>query len=59
MEEFAAANNLDLVSIGDTLVSQLAVYSKKIKGVEELKDGDTVLIPNDPDKWWKSIDTIG
>ena len=26
----------------------MAVYSKKIKNINDLKDGDSVLIPNDP-----------
>lgn len=35
------------VGIGDTLMAPLGLFSKKIKSVEELKDGDTIAIPND------------
>ena len=48
MEEFAKEKNLELVSAGGIHVEPMAVYSTKIKNVSELKDGDTILIPNDP-----------
>ncbi|MDY6321991.1 MAG: MetQ/NlpA family ABC transporter substrate-binding protein [Succinivibrio sp.] len=36
------------VGIGDTLIAPLGAYSQKIKSLDELKDGDTVALPNDP-----------
>jgi len=48
MEDFGKKNNLDLVSVGSVHVEPMAVYSKKIKNINDLKDGDSVLIPNDP-----------
>ena len=48
MEQFGKENNLDLVSVGCVHVEPMAVYSKKIKNVNDLKAGDTILIPNDP-----------
>lgn len=38
----------ELVSIGNTVNAPLGVYSKKIKDVKDLKEGDTVAIPSDP-----------
>ncbi|TCJ95815.1 D-methionine transport system substrate-binding protein [Volucribacter psittacicida] len=38
----------NLVIVGNTFVYPLAGYSKKIKHVDELKDGDVVAVPNDP-----------
>lgn len=38
----------NLVIVGNTFVYPLAGYSKKIKSVDELKDGDVVAVPNDP-----------
>lgn len=40
-------NGYDLTSIGDTFVIAMNLYSDKIKSVEELKDGDTIAIPDD------------
>ena len=48
MENFAKEKHLHLVSVGTVHIEPIAVYSKKIKNVNELKSGDTILIPNDP-----------
>lgn len=40
-------NNYHLASIGYTLIAALDLYSKKIKSVDELKDGDTIAISSD------------
>ena len=45
MENFAKEKHLDLVSVGTVHIEPIAVYSKKIKNVNELKSGDTILIP--------------
>ncbi|MGV8936477.1 MAG: MetQ/NlpA family ABC transporter substrate-binding protein [Allorhizobium sp.] len=38
----------DLVSVGQSVNFPMGVYSKKIKSLDELKDGATIAIPNDP-----------
>ncbi|MCW9715404.1 MetQ/NlpA family lipoprotein [Avibacterium sp. 21-594] len=38
----------NLVIVGNTFVYPLAGYSKKIKNVNELKDGAIIAVPNDP-----------
>ena len=43
-----ADRKFDLVAIGKTITTPMGVYSKKVKSLDELKDGDTVAIPNDP-----------
>ena len=40
-------NGYKIEAIGDTIIAPLGVYSKKIKDLSELKDGDTIAIPND------------
>ncbi|MDR2864716.1 MAG: MetQ/NlpA family ABC transporter substrate-binding protein [Spirochaetaceae bacterium] len=42
-----AAKKFQLTAIGDTMISFLGVYSDKIKNLQELKKGDTIVIPND------------
>ena len=37
-----------MVSIGSTVLMPMGAYSKTLKSVDELKDGMTVAIPNDP-----------
>ncbi|GGO02499.1 MetQ/NlpA family ABC transporter substrate-binding protein [Saccharibacillus kuerlensis] len=41
-------NGTDLVSIGAVHIEPFAGYSKKITSIDELADGATVAIPNDP-----------
>lgn len=37
----------NLVSVGTTILTPMGLYSKKVKTLEELKDGSTIAIPND------------
>lgn len=48
LESFNQERKLNLVSIGATYVSPIGYFSKKIKSLDELKDGDKLAIPNDP-----------
>ncbi len=41
-------NGTDLVSVAAVHIEPFAGYSKKIKSIDELADGATVAIPNDP-----------
>ncbi len=41
--------------LGNTFVFPLAGYSKKIKTIAELKDGSTIIIPNDPTNSGRSL----
>jgi D-methionine transport system substrate-binding protein len=55
LEEFSKERNLKLVSVGTTYVSPIAFFSKRIKSLDELKDGDSVAIPNDPTNGGRSL----
>lgn len=44
-----------LVSVGKTFVYPIAGYSKKIKSLDELKDGSQVAVPNDPTNLGRSL----
>lgn len=48
METFAENNNIELASVAKVHVEPLGLYSKKIKDIEELQEGATISIPNDP-----------
>ncbi|CCG85792.1 lipoprotein NlpA [Erwinia piriflorinigrans] len=48
LEQDNKAKGTSLVAVGNTFVFPIAGYSKKIKRISELKDGDTIAIPNDP-----------
>ena len=38
----------DLVSVGQSVNFPMGIYSKKVKALEELKEGASIAIPNDP-----------
>ncbi len=48
LEQFSKDRKLDLVSIGNTFIFPMGIYSRRIKSLDELKKGATVAIPNDP-----------
>jgi len=48
LESFNQERKLNLISIGTTYVSPIGYFSKKIKSLDELKEGDKLAIPNDP-----------
>lgn len=48
LEQDNKAHGYHLVAVGNTFVFPMAGYSRKIKQVSQIKDGDTIAIPNDP-----------
>ena len=48
MEDYNESHGTDIVSVGDTLLAPMGIYSDKIKDVSEIKEGDQIAIPNDP-----------
>lgn len=48
LEKFTKDRNLELVQVGITFVTPIALYSKKYKSIDEIPDGATIAIPNDP-----------
>lgn len=47
LESFNTERGTHLVSLGGVHIEPMGVYSKTLKSLDELKDGDTVVIPND------------
>ena len=48
LDSFNAEKGTKLVSVASIHLEPMGVYSKRIKSLDELKDGDVVTIPNDP-----------
>ncbi|PID65885.1 MAG: hypothetical protein CR975_05490 [Gammaproteobacteria bacterium] len=48
LERMVKDRGFKLAVVGDTFVYPIGAYSKKIKKVEELKDGAVIAVPNDP-----------
>ncbi len=48
LDNFLAEHpDMNLVNIGGVHIEPLAIYSHKVKDLSELKDGDTISLPND------------
>lgn len=48
LDNITKKQGLKLVSIGKTIILPMAVYSHKYKSIDEIADGASVTIPNDP-----------
>lgn len=48
LDSYNAERKSELTPIGETFISPLGLYSQKIKDVSEIKEQDTIAIPNDP-----------
>lgn len=55
LDEQNIARGHNLVAVANTFVYPIAAYSKKIKSIEELKEGSTVAIPNDMTNLGRSL----
>ena len=48
LDEFTAEHDVKLVSAGGIHIEPMGVYSKKVKSLDDLADGASIAIPNDP-----------
>lgn len=47
LDEYMANSKQNLVSVGPIHSEPMGIYSEKIKFLDELKDGDIIIVPND------------
>lgn len=55
MENFGKKHGFEMAAVGKIYLPTLALYSKKIKNINDLKTGDTILLPNDPTNLARSL----
>jgi len=58
LEEFNKNKNTDLVKTVNVHLEPMGVYSLKIKSLDELKDGDSIAVPNDPTNENRALDVL-
>ncbi|CCK19821.1 MetQ/NlpA family ABC transporter substrate-binding protein [Lactococcus laudensis] len=58
LNNYNKENKKDLTYIGYTLISPFGLYSETIKDPKDLKDGDTVAIPNDPTNGGRALQAL-
>lgn len=55
LDAFNEKNGTDLVSIGNTYLAPLRLFSKNYKNIQDLPDGATIAIPNDPSNGGRAL----
>lgn len=58
LEEFNKNKGTTLVHTAGVHLEPMGVYSKKIKSLDELKNGDSVAVPNDPTNESRALDLL-
>ncbi|MBS4235438.1 MetQ/NlpA family ABC transporter substrate-binding protein [Campylobacter vulpis] len=58
LEEFNKSKGTKLVKVANIHIEPMAVYSKKYKNFNELKDGARIAVPNDPTNESRALDII-
>ena len=58
MDKFCQDRGLKLTALPGIFIAPIALYSKKIKDVKELKKGDTITIPNDPTNGGRALQVL-
>lgn len=48
LDSFTSERDLELTSIGPVHIEPMGFYSEKVTSLDDLEDGDEILIPNDP-----------
>lgn len=48
LEQFSNDHNLDLISVAKVHIEPFGLYSDKLKSIDELPEGATIAVPNDP-----------
>ncbi|EIA53327.1 NLPA family lipoprotein [Campylobacter coli 2685] len=58
LEEFNKNKGTKLTKVANVHIEPMAVYSKKYKSLDDIKEGATIAIPNDPTNESRALDII-
>jgi D-methionine transport system substrate-binding protein len=58
LNNFNKENGTHIAPVGKVYFPALALYSKKIGSLDEIEDGDTISLPNDPTNELRSLDLL-
>ncbi|MGM9928538.1 MAG: MetQ/NlpA family ABC transporter substrate-binding protein [Bacillus sp. (in: firmicutes)] len=58
MENFEKENNMDLTALISVPTAPMGIYSNEYKSLDEIKDGATITIPNDPTNAARAFNTL-
>ena len=58
LEDFAKQNKMDLTALINVPTAPMGIYSDVYKSLDEIKDGSTIAIPNDPTNAARAFNTL-
>ncbi|HEY4552882.1 MAG TPA: MetQ/NlpA family ABC transporter substrate-binding protein [Bacillaceae bacterium] len=58
LETFSKENNLDLTGLITVPTAPMGIYSNTFKSIDDIKDGATITIPNDPTNAARAFNTL-
>jgi D-methionine transport system substrate-binding protein len=58
LEDFAKQNNMDLTPLISVPTAPMGIYSNVYKSLDEIKDGSTIAVPNDPTNAARAFNTL-
>jgi len=58
LNEDVKSHDYKIETIAQTIIAPLGLYSQKIKSVDEIKEGDTIAIPNDPTNGGRALKVL-
>lgn len=58
LENFAEQNSMDLTALVSVPTAPMGIYSNNYKSLDEVKDGATIAIPNDPTNAARAFNTL-
>ncbi len=58
LEQYNKSHNTELLALTPVIIAPMGIYSKKIKSLEELKDGSRIAIPNDPTNESRALELL-
>ncbi|MBS4213523.1 MULTISPECIES: MetQ/NlpA family ABC transporter substrate-binding protein [Neobacillus] len=58
LQNFAKENNMDLTALISVPTAPMGIYSNKFKSIDDVKDGATVTLPNDPTNAARALNTL-
>lgn len=58
LENFAKENNMELTALISVPTAPMGIYSNTFSSIEEIKDGATITIPNDPTNAARAFNTL-
>ncbi|MBV7504189.1 hypothetical protein KW850_02785 [Bacillus sp. sid0103] len=58
LSSFAKENNMDLSALISVPTAPMGIFSNKYKSLDEIKDGATVTLPNDPTNAARALNTL-